>query len=137
MPLRRVEESSLIAPLFAVREWLVYRTRDAGKRAQFEALASRRRRDRLFIVGNGPSLGALDLDRLIGEDYVLCNMAEHLPWTRDRPHPYYLAADTGVPQKYRDGRPGLRAQTYFYADKLKRWLDPEFARQAQIGRAHV
>lgn len=124
--LRRFEESHLLSPVFALREWIAYRWRHAARLADFQAIRARRASDRCFVLGTAPSLGRQDLDRLDGEEYFVCNMAEHMPWMRARTHPYYIAADTGVPEKYEGGRPGLSARQFFYTEKLQGRLAPDF-----------
>jgi len=123
--LRRIEEFLPLSAYFSLRERLAAR-KYPERETQFAALRAARTRDRLFVVGNAPSLGKLDLDRLDAEDYVLVNMAEHIAWTSGRTHPYYLAADTGVTEKYENQQPNLKAKTYFYAAKLEPRLSPEF-----------
>ena len=130
--LRRLEEGRAFAPLFALREKVNYALHYRDRRAQFEAIAAKRHRSRVFILGTAPSLKRQDIDRLDGEDYFVCNMAEHMPWMCERTHPYYIAADTGVPEKYEGGRPGLKARQFFYAQKLESRLDPGFMAENEV-----
>lgn len=123
--LRRIEEILPLTAWFALRERIAA-SRSPERKAQFEAIRAKRQRERLFVVGTAPSLAKIDLDRLDGEDYFLVNMAEHLDWAKGRTHPYYLAADTGVAEKFANGRPGLDARHYFLAAKLEPRLDPQF-----------
>lgn len=124
--LRRIEERLPLTALFALRERISARLRFPNRKAHFEAICAERKRDRLFVVGNAPSLRDLDLDHLDGEDYFLVKMAEHLRWSNNRTHPYYIAADTSVLKKYENGRPNLEARHYFLAAKLERHLDQDF-----------
>lgn len=128
--LRRIEELLPLSPLFSLRERLAAR-KFPERKAQFQVLREARSRERLFVVGNAPSLKHLDLRKLDGEDYMLVNMAEHMEWTQGKTHPYYLAADTGVTRKYENGRPKLKAQTYFYAAKLEQRLAADFVEAAK------
>lgn len=128
--LRRIEEFLPLTAFFELRERIAAR-RFPGREAQFAAIRAERKRDRLFVVGTAPSLAKLDIDHLDGEDYFLVNMAEHLEWTKGRTHPYYLAADTGVFNKYQNARPDLDARHYFLAAKLEPRLNPEFVAQVK------
>ena len=132
MKLRRVEEFLPLSSVFGLRERLAYLLRYSDRLASFNAIAARRERSRAFILGTAPSLKLQDIDRLDGEDYFVCNMAEHMPWMRERVHPYYIAADTGVPEKYEGGRPGLAARQFFYAQKLESRLDPGFVAENEV-----
>ncbi len=126
MKLRRVEEFLPLSSVFGLRERLAYLLRRRDRRDRFNAIAARRTHTRAFILGTAPSLKQQNLDRLDGEDYFVCNMAEHMPWMRERTHPFYIAADNTVPEKYENGRPALSAQQFFYAEKLEKSLDPGF-----------
>jgi len=123
---RRLEERPVFSPLFALRERAAARWRYPERRAAFEAIRARRMGERCFVLGTAPSLAGHDLDRLDGEAYFACNMAERLPWMQGRTHPYYIAADMAVPEKYDGGRPGLSARQFFFARKLAPRLDPGF-----------
>ncbi len=60
------------------------------------ALKLRRKRRRCFIIGNGPSLNAGDLDLIAGEDSMACNRIYLIyPHTKWRPK-YYFAVDPKV-----------------------------------------
>lgn len=124
--LRRIEEARAFSPLFALRERIAARRRYPERRAAFAAIRARRAGERCFVLGTAPSLARHDLDRLAGEAYFTCNMAERMPWMRGRTHPYYIAADMAVPEKYGEGRPGVSARQYFFAQKLAPRLDPGF-----------
>ena len=132
MNLRRVEEVFPLSVAFALRERLIARLRHSDRREAFATIAARRTRTRAFVLGTAPSLKQQDIDRLDGEEYFVCNMAEHMPWMRERVHPYYIAADTGVPEKYEGGRPGLEARQFFYAQKLESRLDPGFIAENEV-----
>jgi hypothetical protein len=129
---RRIEEILPLTAVFALRERVASRFRHPAREAQFAAIATRRQRSRAFVLGTAPSLKRMDLASLDGEDYFVCNMAEHMPWMRERTHPYYIAADTGVPEKYEGGRPGLSARQFFYAQKLESRLDPDFIAENEV-----
>ena len=123
---RRIENLLGLTALYALRERVSARLRFPNRKAQFEAICAERKRDRLFVVGNAPSLRDLNLDHLDGEDYFLVKMAEHLPWSKNRTHPYYIAADKNVLEKYENGRPSLEARHYFLAATLERHLNQSF-----------
>ena len=112
------------------RENVAYFAKHSTRRTRFDVIASSRARPRAFVLGTAPSLKTIHLDRLDGEDYVVCNMAEHMPWMRERTHPYYVAADNGVAEKYENGRPGLSARQFFYAQEMRPRLDPAFVAEA-------
>ena len=129
---RRLEETLPLSAVFGMREYLHFRLTHSDRFRQFTAIRERRALDRCFIVGTAPSLKRQDIDKLDGEDYFVCNMAEHLPWMKERVHPYYIAADTGVPEKYVDGSPGLRAHQFFYAEKLEKRLNADFVTENEV-----
>ncbi|AJY47212.1 hypothetical protein [Martelella endophytica] len=122
----------LRAGLSFTREYLRHRLYHKDRRAAFGAVADDVRRDRVFLVGNGPSLRGMDLDRLAAEDYFLCNLAERIDWVRERSHPFYIASDARVPDGYANGRPGIDAGRYFLNDELRPKLDQAFVDDADI-----
>jgi len=110
------EEAALIArlprglqaPIFLPTERLDPAARVAGLRrvvAQYEgrwqaehrprlaALRDRHRGQRVFVLGNGPSLGRIDMDRLVGQVAIGVNgLFLAFPTTRFRPT-YYMVED--------------------------------------------
>lgn len=70
------------------------------------SLRRNRKKNRCFLIGNGPSLKAGDLELIAGEDSMACNRIYLIyPETSWRPT-YYLAVDPKVVQPIADEIPG-------------------------------
>ena len=120
------------AGLNFLKEYAHYITAHRQRQAEFRALAADRRRDRIFIVGNGPSLKEIDLHRLEGEDYVLCNHADRIEWVKGRHHPFYIAADKRAVDGYAGKAPSVEADVYFLEEEFKPLLSTAFTEDARI-----
>nr|WP_272211813.1 hypothetical protein [Marinicella sp. W31]MDC2877701.1 hypothetical protein [Marinicella sp. W31] len=120
------------AGLYFLPEYLRFAIGHRQRRADFQALAANRRRQRIFIIGNGPSLKAMNLDQLHGEDYFLCNHADRIAWAQGQQNPFYIAADKRVIDGYANGAPAVRANVYFLEEGFKPLLPADFVRDARI-----
>ncbi|MDX5593396.1 hypothetical protein [Pseudovibrio sp. SPO723] len=119
--------------LLGLREFLAYVLSRNDKKVRFKGIASKiGSKDRVFILGNGPSLNQHDMNLLKGEDYFLCNHAERMKWTRDIVHPYYIATDPFVVKGLSGGEIHLKAQNYFIDESLCPGLSENFISKSSI-----
>ncbi|MET3601545.1 hypothetical protein [Martelella mangrovi] len=120
------------ASLHFLSEYAHYITGHRERQAEFRRLAAGRRRERIFIVGNGPSLNEIDLSCLEDEDYFLCNHADRIDWVKGRQHPFYIAADKRAINGYAGGAPTVEADVYFLEEEFKPLLPVGFTEKARI-----